>query len=213
MGNEKREIIQAGLEVHERGLVAGTWGNISRRLEGDREKFAITPSGMDYRRIEERDIVTLDLDGKVVEGEKIPSTEAPLHRTIYKSKGDVNAILHTHSVFASAVACVRGDIPPIVEDMVQIIGGSVETAEYELPGTEDLASSVLEALGEKKAALLANHGVVALGGDMEEALLGAEIVEKSAKIYLMGMLLGDPKELDVEEIDKMKEMYEDYGQS
>lgn len=212
MAKPEKEIVQAGKEIYNLGLVAGTWGNMSRRLEDDRKKFAITPSGMDYRKITERDIITLNLECEKKKGRRIPSTEAPLHAKIYKHRKEVNAIIHTHSIYASAVACARENIPPIVEDMAQIVGGSIETAKYELPGTEELGESALKALKNKKAALLANHGVIALGTDMDEAMKVSEIVEKSAKIYLMAKFLGKPYELSKEEVEKMKEAYREYGQ-
>lgn len=213
MAKEREEIVQAGIEVYERGLVAGTWGNISARLEKDQEKFAITPSGMDYREIQKDDIVILNLKGEKVEGDKKPSSEKKLHIHIYKSRSDINSIVHSHSIYASAIACARKDIPPIIEDMVQIVGGSVEIADYKLPGSDELAEAAVDALSNKKAALLANHGVVALGEDMEEALKVAEIVEKSAKIYLLAKIFGEPHELSEEDVEIMRKMYsEDYGQ-
>lgn len=213
MPKTENEIIQAGTKIYERGLVVGSWGNVSKRLDEDPEKFAITPSGTDYREIGEGDIVTLNLEGEKKKGEAVPSTETPLHANIYKAREEINAIIHTHSVFASAVACTRGNIPPIVEDMVQIVGGSIETAEYELPGTEELAKSTLKALNHKRAALLANHGAVALGKNMDEAIKVAEIVEKSAKIYLLAKFLGEPQPLGEKEVEKMRKAYKEYGQS
>ncbi len=213
MVNEKKELVKSGIKIYERGLVAGTWGNLSHRLEKEPEKIAITPSGIDYTEVGEEDIVILNLAGEIKEGKRKPSTEYQLHTKIYKSRKDVNAIVHTHSTFASAVACSRKDIPPIVEDMVQIVGGSVETAEYKLPGTKDLADSAMSALGNKKAVLLANHGVVAVGEDMKEALKVAEITEKSAKIHVFSKLLGSPHKLSKDDVEKMTKMYsKDYGQ-
>ncbi len=207
MSKEKEKIIQAGQEVYSRGLVAGTWGNISIRLKKDPEKFAITPSGMDYRKIEKEDIAVLNLEGEKIEGRKKPSTENPLHRLIYKNRENVNAILHTHSVYASAVACTGKEIPPLIEDMVQIVGGKVETANYELPGSEDLARAALETLQDKNATLLANHGAVAVGPDIDTAIMVGEIVEKSAKIFTISKMLGEPKELSNEDVEIMKEIF------
>lgn len=213
MLNEKKELVEAGINIYDRELVAGTWGNISLRLEKEPEKIAITPSGMDYKEIDEKDIVILNLDGEIVEGKRKPSSEYQLHTKIYQFREDVNAIVHTHSTFASSVACSREDIPPIVEDMVQIVGGAIETAEYKLPGTEELAESARKSLGEKKAVLLANHGAVAVGESMKEALKVAEIIEKSAKIYVFSKFLGNPHELSKEDVDTMRKKYsEDYGQ-
>lgn len=214
MQEESREVVQAGKEIYERGLVAGTWGNISRRLEEDKNKFAVTPSGMDYGEIEEDDIVIMNLDGEKIDGTRRPSTETPLHRHIYQARDDAKAIVHTHSTYASAVACTRIDIPPIVEDMVQIVGGTVKIADYRLPGTEELAEAAVDALGERNAVLLANHGAVSLGEDMTEALKVAEIVEKSAKILILAETLEKPQELSEDDVEKMRKMYlEEYGQT
>lgn len=208
MTGDKKEVVKAGRELHKRNLVVGTWGNISVRLEEDRNKFAITPSGMDYEKINEDDIVILNLDGKVIEGKRDPSSEVPLHRFIYKKRADVNAILHTHSTYASAVACTRQEIPPILEDMIQIVGGNIETAEYELPGSEELAQAAINSLGEKNAALLANHGAISVGKNMDIALKVAEIVEKSAKIYLIANQTGNINELSEEDVEMMKKIHE-----
>ena len=213
MTSVKKDIVKAGNEIYQEGLVAGTWGNISIRLENDENRFAITPSGMDYSEIDEEDIVIMDLDGEKVEGERKPSSEFRLHRHVYESRKDVDAIVHTHSVFASAVACARKSIPPLVEDMVQIVGGSVDTSEYRLPASDDLAEAAVEALGDKNGALLANHGVLAVGKDIDEAIKTSQIIEKSAKIFLFGKLIGGPTELSEEDVKTMRRMYtEDYGQ-
>lgn len=208
--DERKRIIEAGKEMFERKLVSGTWGNISRRIVENSQRFAITPSGIDYRKIDPGDMAIMNLKNEIIEGEKQPSSESPLHATIYRNRDDVNAIVHTHSHYASALACVRKDIPPIVEDMVQILGGRIETADYEMPGTEDLADSVLKALGDKNAALMPNHGAVALGRDITEALKAAEILEKSAKIFVLSSLVGEPHPLSHEDVETMKEMYKEY---
>ncbi|KXB05382.1 hypothetical protein AKJ50_00865 [candidate division MSBL1 archaeon SCGC-AAA382A13] len=213
MSGERKEVAQLGRKIYDKRLVAGTWGNISIRLEEHQNQFAITPSGMDYLKLEPKDIVILNLKGEKIQGKKNPSTEKPLHRYIYKNRKDVNAIIHTHSTFASAVACTRKKIPPIIEDMVQIIGGSVRTAKYELPGSEDLAKSVLTALRDRNAALLANHGAVSVGPDGETSLKTAEILEKSAKIFLFSKLIGAPQKLSEEDVETMKKIYKsEYGQ-
>jgi len=207
MAREKSKIIRTGKKIQNSGLVAGTWGNVSIRLKDDEDKFAITPSGMDYHEIEEKNIVIVDLDGKKIEGDSEPSTETPMHRQIYNKRDDVNAIVHTHSTFASVLACNHKDIPPIIEDMVQIVGGKVKTADYALPGSKELAESAVKGLKDKKAVLLANHGPVSVGSNIDEALMIAEIVEKSAKIYVFSKILGDPVELSDKDVSKMQEMF------
>lgn len=208
MSNEREKVVQAGQEIYDRGLIAGTWGNISIRLEESPNNFAITPSGMDYREIEKKDIAVLNLEGEKIEGEKEPSSEKPLHQHIYKAREDAKAIVHTHSTFASAIACNRETIPPLVEDMVQIVGGKIETAKYKLPGSEDLAKAAVETLKDKNATLLANHGAVAVGPDVDTAIMVGEIVEKSAKIYTISKMLGEPEVLSEEDVEIMREIFE-----
>ena len=207
MAREKSKIIQTGKKIQNSGLVAGTWGNVSIRLEKDEEEFAITPSGIDYPEIEEENIAIIDSEGEKIEGDSEPSTETPMHHHIYSKRDDVNAIVHTHSTFASVLACNHEGIPPIIEDMVQIVGGEVKTADYALPGSKELAESAVKGLKDKKAVLLANHGPISVGSDIDEAVMIAEIVEKSAKIYVFSKILGDPVELSDEDVSKMQDMF------
>lgn len=210
MRSEIEEVIWAGKEIYNRRLVMGTVGNISRRLKGDPKKFAISPSGIDYKEIEEEDIVILNTDGEKLEGKRRPSTETPIHRKIYKARDDVKAIVHTHSTWSTGVACTREGIPPILPEVVQMVGEKIETADFEIPGSDDLAEAVVEALGDRNGALLANHGVVAVGENTKEALEIAELVEKCAKVYAISMLVGEPEEIESEKIEKLRNL--DYGQ-
>ncbi|MBC7323873.1 MAG: class II aldolase/adducin family protein, partial [Moorella sp. (in: Bacteria)] len=144
-----------GRRLVEERLVVGTWGNISIR-EDDGQLFVITPSGMPYECIKPEDTVIVNFAGEVVEGDRKPSTETPLHSAIYQARPDVGAVVHTHSTYAGACAVARVPLPPITEDLVQIAGGGVDVAEYALPGSTQLAENALRALGDKNAVLLAN---------------------------------------------------------
>ena len=186
------------------GFVVGTWGNVSTRIE---EKFVITPSGMNYDKLSPKDMVIVDMDGNVVEGRWNPSIETPLHMAIYKARKDVNAIVHTHSIFASAVAVARCGIPPIIEDLVQVVGGEVNVATYALPGTKELAENVVKELSDKNAVLLANHGVVGVGRGLEEAFMVCEIVEKSAQILIYSKMLGNPVILNAEDVKHLRKFF------
>jgi len=172
----KEEIIATGLTLLDKNLVAGSWGNVSSRTACGR-LIAITPSGRNYRGLQADDIVIVDYDEHVVEGTLKPSSELPLHSAIYQARSDVKAIVHTHSIFASACAVARRTIPPIIEDLVQLAGGEIEVAVYALPGTKDLATNAVRALGNKNAVLLANHGVIGCGQSLDEALTACELVE------------------------------------
>lgn len=208
----KEQIIKTGEELVRSGLVIGTWGNISRRLpEGD--QFLITPSGMSYYAIKPADLVVVDLAGEVLDGNKKPATETLLHLAIYKARPDIMAVVHTHSTYASAHSVARAPIPPIIEDMVQVIGGQVDVAQYALPGTAELAANTVTALGDKNAVLLANHGGVGVGVNLVEALKACLLMERSAQIYSYANLIGIPTVLKEEDIKTMREYYlTKYGQ-
>lgn len=208
----REQVARYGLRMASCGLVAGTWGNLSARVPKE-ELFVITPSGLPYSELAGKDMVVLNLQGEVVEGEHRPSTEYLLHQAIYQARPDVNAIVHTHSIYASALAVARQPIPPILEDLVQMVGGGVPVAPYARAGTPELAKVAAETLGSLGAVLLANHGVVGVGRTLEEALVVCQIVEKSANVYIWASLAGEPVSLAAEEIKALRENYlQSYGQ-
>lgn len=209
----KSQIIRTGSSLLAKKLVTGTWGNISSRVPNS-DYIAITPSGRNYLTLVPNDIVLVDERGTVIEGNLKPSSEMEVHLSIYRVRKDVNAVIHTHSVFASACAVAGKPIPPIIEDLVQNVGGSVDLAQYALPGTKKLAHQVLAALGSKNAALMANHGVVCCGHSLDECMLASELVEKAAQIYIYANTLGNVQVLSPDDIDVMHKFYlTDYRQS
>ncbi len=205
-------IVETGRKMLASNLVTGTWGNISCRVEGE-SLIAVTPSGMEYDTLQTSDIVVLDMDGKVVSGDRRPSTELPMHLHIYKNREDVNAIVHTHSTYATALACAHRPVAPIVEELVQVVGGDVRVAKYALPGTSELADNVLTAARSRQAALLANHGMVGMGRTLRETFRICEIVEKASKILILSHMVGQPLHLSFEDVQIMREYYlKHYGQ-
>lgn len=193
-------------------LTVGTWGNISCRIPGE-DYIAITPTGMRYDMLEPEDIVILDLSGKVINGARKPSIEVPLHLAIYKARKDVQAIVHTHSVYATAMAVARREIPGAVEDLVQIVGGNVRVNEYALPGTEQLGINTVKAMEGRSAVLLANHGMLGAGRSLEEAFRVCQVVEKSAQVTIMANFMGGVIELSQDDITGMRKSYlQGYGQ-
>lgn len=208
----KQMVVEYGEKIVKEGLVVATWGNISAREEGE-DIFVITPSGMNYMSLEPEDIVTVDINGKQVCPGRKPSVETPLHAAIYRARPDVGAIIHTHSNNASACAAARVDIPCIMEDLASMVGGPVKVAEYALTGTEKLAENAVKALENRNAVLLANHGVVSVGRNLEEAFKISLLVEKGAEIFLKSRILGGPVPLDEEEVKYLREFYiKSYGQ-
>ena len=206
----RKSIIEFGCMLLDNGLIVGTWGNLSARVDGT-DYIAITPSGRNYRSLESEDIVVVDLEGTIISGDLKPSSEMALHLAIYKSRPDINAVIHTHSVFASACAVARQAIPPIVEDVVQLVGGTVKVAEYALNGSNQLAQNAVTALGENNAVLLANHGVVGCGTNLNEAKVACELVEKAAQIYIYAnQLPGEAKVLADDDVAVMHDYYLKY---
>ena len=208
----RKAILTVGKNLIASGLVVGTWGNISA-WDSKHEGFWITPSGMNYLTLKEEDLVLINRQGKVIEGFRKPSSESLMHLAIYAKRSDVLGIVHTHSIHATAHAVARVSIPCIVEDLAQIVGGAVEVAPYHLTGTQDLADTVSVVLADKNAVLLANHGVIGVGRDLEEALTVCQVVEKAAQIHALSCLLGTPMDLSHKDVDLMRHGYvETYGQ-
>lgn len=202
----RTQIVDAGRHLLEKGLVAGTWGNVSALIPGS-GLVAVTPSGQDYLDMTAGDIVIVDRAGKVAAGARKPSSELPLHLAIYNRRPDIRAIVHTHSVFASACAVARRPVPPVIEDLIQLAGGNIEVAEYALPGTAELAEAAVRALGDRQAVLLANHGVVGCGGSLREAMLACELVEKAAQILICAHSLGGAHVLSDSDVATMRRFY------
>ena len=204
----RQQIVAAGLKMIEQKMIAGSWGNLSIKI--NTSCCAITPSGRSYDSLNTEDIVVVDMQGNKIVGALIPSSETPLHLAVYKAIPEAQAIVHTHSIYASACAAMHKPIPALIEDLVQIIGGSVDVAEYALPGTEALAANAVKALQNKKAALLANHGVVCWGSSLNSALMTAEIVEKAAQIYCICETMGGAKLLPEADIAVMNDFYKQH---
>jgi L-fuculose-phosphate aldolase len=168
---------------------------------------AITPSGLRYDIMKPDDIVIVDLEGQRIEGDLAPSIETLLHTGIYKMRKKVNAVIHTHPVYGSVIAVAGLEIPPILDDQVTQIGGEIKVAQYALSGSPEMTTNVLAALGPRNAALLANHGAIALGRNMQEAFTVCQLLEKTAKIYLLALGLGKPSLLPADAADLEKAFF------
>lgn len=175
----RAEVVAAGRELLARGLVAGTSGNVSVR---DGERVLITPAATPYPEIGEHDLVALALDGTVLEGERPPSSERRVHLAIYAARPDAGAIVHSHSVHATAWSALREPLDTGGEEIEAACGGAVSCAPYAPAGGDELAVAVVDALGDRRAALMERHGVVAIGATPAEALDVATIVERQAQI-------------------------------
>ena len=201
----KEELVKYAKLMAEKELVIGTSGNISVRV-GD--NVAITPTSVDYSLMKPEDILLLDMDGEVVSGERNPSSEKKMHMEIYKKRENVKAIIHTHSKYASALASLEISIPAILDELVNFLGGEIETAKYSIPGSSDLAKNVIEALEDKNGVLLSHHGALACGKDLKTAFENALRLERISEIYIIANSIGKPKSIPEESIEMEKDIFE-----
>lgn len=194
-------------KMWEAGLVAGSSGNVSRRI--DDAHIAITPTSIPYESLTVEEIVMVDLEsGLAVESIREPSYELPLHLTVYRSRPDVAAIVHTHAPFVTTLSVLRRPLPPIIDEMVVTLGGQIELAEYAFTGTDTLGTNVLRALGERAAVMLANHGNVCVGRDLAHALHVAIAMEAIARVYVQALQIGEPAVLPETSVLAGRRMYE-----
>lgn len=192
----RNDVVQAARSMWEKGYVSGTAGNISARL-GDSDRLVITPSGALYVSMQPEDLALCSLQCEHLTGDASPSMELAMHAAVYSARPDVGAIVHTHSVHASAIAVCGGEIPFLLDEMAYSIGPvSIPTAPYAPSGTQELAENVVTALGsERVAVLMANHGTLAVAPDVAHAFAISELIERAAKIYILARMIGEPKDL------------------
>ncbi len=210
MLKERKEIVEYGKKLVTSGLTKGTGGNLSiyNRQEG---LMAISPSGIDYFEIRPEDVVVLDLDGNIVDGDKKPSSELDMHKIFYKNREDIDAIIHTHTIYATILSCLNISLPP-VHYMVALAGLDVRCAKYATFGTEELAQNAFEAMKDRYAVLLANHGLLAGAKDLANAFNITEEIEYCAELYIKAKSVGEPVILPEEEMKLMLEKFKTYGQ-
>jgi L-fuculose-phosphate aldolase len=206
--NLREAVVAACRDLAHRGLTHGTSGNISVRR--DEQRFFVSPSGMAYDVLEPDDVPLMDLDGRWF-GRRRPSSEWRFHRDIFKSRDDVRAVVHTHSQNATALACTARGIPAF-HYMVAVAGGhDIRCAPYYTFGTQELSEAALAALEGRRACLLANHGVIAVGADLPAALALAGEVENLATQYCAALAVGDVHILNEEEMRCVIEKFRTYG--
>lgn len=208
----KKAVVESGIRMLHSGLTVETWGNISIR-DPETGLIYLTPSGMPYDKLVADDIVVMNSAFEIVEGTRKPTIEAPVHIGIMNARPDVNAVIHTHPVDSQVFALLHMDIPPVIDEAAQVLRGAVRCAEYALPGSEDLAKNVISALGDAPACLMANHGAVAAGADINAAFKICTVLEMTAKIYFKALCIGKPVPLDDEKVRIMVDFVTNqYGQ-
>lgn len=206
---EKQQVLETCRRIVAAGLVTGASGNVSRRVEGadGAPLVAITPARVPYHRLAVGDILVIDFERRPVEGEGVPSSETLAHLAVYRARSDVAAVVHTHSVYASALAVAGMEIPPLIDEQVVILGGAVPVAPYAISGSQELAEKACAALGEGNAVLLRNHGVLGVGADLEEAASACQLVERLAQIYVLALGLGRVSPLPEHVVELEKKIF------
>ena len=207
---ERALVVEFGMRMVQAGLTTGTGGNLSV-FNREASLVAVTPSGIAYDRLTPGDVVVLNTDGEVVDGTRNPTSELGFHQALYQVRPDVNAVVHTHSPYATTMACLGWEIPP-VHYLVGFSGKKVPLAPYDTFGTAGLAANVARAIGDYNALLLANHGLVTVGGNLPSAFAAAEEIEFVARIYYQTRSVGTPKILPDEEMERVIEKFKTYGQ-
>jgi L-fuculose-phosphate aldolase len=205
---EREEIVRACRDLAAAGLVVGTAGNVSVRA-GD--LVAVTPSGVDYADLSARDVGVHRLDGTPVEAPLAPTSELPLHLAVYGSEPGAAAVVHTHSVAATAVSTLADELPAI-HYYVAMFGGAVRVAPYATYGTDELAGNVVAALRGRTACLMGSHGAVTIGPDLKTAYDRSVYLEWVCEVYLRAAAAGQPRLLPPEEIEAVAAKLAGYGQ-
>ncbi|NOI67505.1 L-fuculose-phosphate aldolase [Vibrio sp. 99-8-1] len=207
---ERIEIVETCKKLITHGLTVGTGGNVSI-YNREENLIAVSPSGVDYFAATPEDIVVMDMSGGVVDSKRKPSSEWGMHKIFYDRREDINAVVHTHSTYCTAIATLRQPLPAS-NYLVAFSGYDVRCAEYQTFGTQELAESAFEAMQDRRAVLLANHGLLTGAGTLEAAFQIAEEIEHCAKIHCIASSFGEPVILSHDEMTLMQEKFKTYGQ-
>ena len=203
----REQVVYLSRELDRLGLNRGTSGNCSVR---SKRGFVVTPSGVNVVDLSADAVVEMDLSGKVLSSGK-PSSEWRFHKDIMLKRSEVNAIVHAHSTYATALSCFRKDMPSFHYMIAAAGGNSIKCSAYALFGSQLLSDNVLEALESRKACLMSNHGMIVTGRTVEEALALAVEVESLSQQYLLALQVGQPVLLTEDEMKAVKEQFVGYG--
>lgn len=183
---ELRQILKdSGIKLLANNLVQGTWGNSSVRL--DKENILVTPSGLDYVSLTPEDMAILNLNTMEWVGKLKPTSEKGIHAGVYRAREEIGAVIHTHPIYCSILASARVKLPVMNEKMQKLIGGDVRVSGYGLPGTKKLCKNTLIGMEGRNATLMANHGVLCAGRDMDEAFEIISVMEECSRLYIERM--------------------------
>ncbi len=208
MINASQSLLKTAEKLVELGLNKGTSGNCSLRVA---DGFLITPSGQSVEAMQSESMVQMQMDGRFSAAQK-PSSEWHFHRDIYEIRPEVKAVVHTHSMFATTIACLHKDIPPFHYMIAAAGGDSIRCAPYALFGTQTLSDHALAALKDRKACLLANHGMITVGTDLDEALsIAVEVENLCEQYWRLLQITPEPPLLSEDEMREVFQQFKGYG--
>lgn len=207
---QKQEVISTALEIKRNGLIKLAGGNVSMRLPNGH--ILVTPSGTSYEDMRDKDIIVLDIDANRIEGKLRESVDTGALLYIYKHMPNVNAIIHTHQPYATAVGLLGDVLPAAVTTLANVTLGAVNVAPYCSAASVDMGVQTVKHIGERRAVILKHHGVIAVGKDLKEALYAAVYMEEAAKTYLAAKAAGEPDIMTQEQTDDAVNIHKTYGQ-
>ncbi|MFP3897390.1 MAG: L-ribulose-5-phosphate 4-epimerase [Anaerolineales bacterium] len=208
----RRGVCHGNCMLPDVGLVTWTSGNVSGR-DPETGYVVIKPSGVPYEEMRPADMVIVDLEGNVIEGELKPSVDTATHLVVYRQRKDIQGMVHTHSPFATAFAAVGKPIPVYLTAMADEFGGPIPVGAYAKIGGEEIGQEVLRSIGDSRAILLKNHGVFTVGPSVMDAVKAAVMTEDAARTVYYALQLGQPQEIPPEEVERAHRRYlEKYGQ-
>ena len=206
----KKEIIKAGMNLDRYGLIALSGGNVSVRMESG--EILITPSGMIYEDLVEDDILVMDINGKIIEGTRKSSSDTEAILYIMQNRPDVNAVIHTHQPYATAIGLIQDEFEVNLTTLANATAGPVPVTPYSSAGSIEMGIDTVKYVGDGLAVILAHHGVMTIGKNLKQALYAAVYLEEAAKCYLAARACGETKKMTPEQIEQSIEVFKYYGQ-
>jgi len=201
----KQDVLDAAKQLLRTGLVEGTSGNLSARLSDGH--VVMTPSSLDYEAMTLDDLVVVDLEGKVLQGDRPPTSEKALHLACLRAHDDIGSVIHSHAMYASMFAITHQPIPCVIEEFDIYVGGEVKVANYELTGSDELGEEVARHVADRGAVLMANHGLLTVGRNIGDAMKVAQLVERTAEIIWGARALGEVVPLPDDTLKRFAPIY------
>jgi L-fuculose-phosphate aldolase len=206
----RNDVWKHAKKMWESGLVVGSAGNVSRRIDVEPSLIAVTPTSIPYDRLVEEEIAIVELaTGSSIGSGPRPSGELPLHLEVYRARPEVQAIVHTHAPFVTTLSVLHKSLPPLIDEMMMYFGGTIEVTEYAFTGTTQIGRNVIAALGDRTGVILANHGNVCVGRTLDQALHVAITMESTARVYVQAMQTGTPIPLPEHAVAAGRKMFEE----